>query len=130
MATNDLEQRVQALESIVAALQKTDLDQITRIQQLEQEKAIAQAQAREAAKEATRANRVAKILLLSAAILPFVFDPNLSAGANGLDFNVKSKEVPIWIGGGYMLAVVLVVLDKSQIDSAISAYGVWKKGTN
>lgn len=115
--------RIEKLESNTDLLTRSDDAQRRIITQLrdEKEKAVKETSYNKA--RAERFDKMLKVLVLSLVFSIFLFDGRISSNpsTNRLEFELKTKEVPLVLAGAYGLAVLVLVLDKHQIGTIVDA---------
>lgn len=87
-------------------------EQFVLIRQLETQRNAAKQTAR-------RDSRLARILLLSLPVAIFVFNGNLDVSSEGTKFSLKTKEVPWFVGAGFGVGVLMIVLEREEREAVI-----------
>lgn len=111
----ELNGRVGALEQASASQRAINEQQQAIIESLQNQKASAESQAR-------ASNRIAKVLVLSLVLTPFVVDAKIEDNK----FSIATKEVPLFIGALYGGGVLVTLLDDYQIKALASLFTIWK----
>lgn len=100
---DSIESRVERLEAQAATQAAQNQEQTKIIETLIEQRNCAR-------KEARRDNRLVRILLLCLPMVLFIFD----GSSDGSKFIFRTKEVPLWIGAGFGIGVLLIVLQDEE----------------
>lgn len=119
----DLETRVSNLEEAIAQVSAVNQQQATEISNLREAKQVAES-------HASKSDRMARLIMWSFAFGLLVFNPKVGMEPKGMNFDFQIKEVPQWLALVYLGGVLVIILDKSQIDSGIQVVNAWRGKPN